>query len=719
MGLFFISFCLVFLTSYLLVGILNKENNILGLIYLFVLSFANIIFTMEFLSLFSAIGEVGILGMNVILFLISLIIWKNFGKPLWKLNYRPFFKRVLGALKKDKSLIILGIGFLVFILSALFLCVTMPVANPDASAYHVLRSMYWISNHNILHFPIADNRNLYMPINSELLYAWILVFLKKELFLSFPAFFGYILSIISVYKVLDLLKYSMRKKLWVIFILSSLAFVIVQASGTETDIIVAGLVASSIVMFWQGIKDRKEIPIAMSALSYAIAIGVKTTAFFAIPSVAIGMVLLSLYYRGKREFYRPLLRFLGYGAIGFIIFSAYNYVLNFLACGNIAGPKEFLLPHQNNDGIKAIPASFIKHLFLYIDFTGFRWGEYTTKYVMHFRDTLINILPIFKTDNGAYTSANVVNQTLLEPLMGPGVLGILVLIPCWIVSLIRPIFKWDKRSFVLGFFGYMWVLNLIVMSGMIQYMTFSVRFLMYLTILSAPILVYSYRKRGIGKFFVILFAMFYLTLVSTNLWARNISKITHTMKAGVSIHQIRNIVSCTSLPPNRVKFTKEQYETLAKTGKCKFINNLVDTIPQKSKVIIFANDLDELLELKLLDFNGYKIDTGLLEHINEFNIEDYDVLITVDNKQMAKVFKNYKKDDKVPIGVNCHYLTNIVINDETELYPTATRCEITPSHFTERGFSLSDKLEYTLGAPFVDDKGKVKDIKWGYIYQKD
>ncbi|MBQ2611984.1 hypothetical protein IJF81_06300, partial [bacterium] len=129
--------------------------------------------------------------------------------------------------------------------------------------------------------------------------------------------------------------------------------------------------------------------------------------------------------------------------------------------------------------------------------------------------------------------------------------------------------------------------------------------------------------------------------------------------------------------------------------------------------------LDELLELKLLDFNGYKIDTGLLEHINEFNIEDYDVLITVDNKQMAKVFKNYKKDDKVPIGVNCHYLTNIVINDETELYPTATRCEITPSYFTERGFSLPDKLEYTLGAPFVDDKGKVKDMKWGYIYQKD
>ena len=79
--------------------------------------------------------------------------------------------------------------------------------------------------------------------------------------------------------------YCVRKRLWVIFILSSFPSVIVQVSGTEIDIIVAGLVLSSIFLFWRGLKDGENIPIYMSALAYALAIGTKNPSINMIPGV--------------------------------------------------------------------------------------------------------------------------------------------------------------------------------------------------------------------------------------------------------------------------------------------------------------------------------------------------------------------------------------------------------------------------------------------------
>src|SRR5574344_107915 len=389
MILFVISFLLVFIIAYLIASVLNKENNIFGLIYIALIAVANIVLSTEILSLFSQISQNGMLLMNTLTFLSALYVWNKFKRPLWHVDCKPFFKQTFNALKMDKSLIILA-GCFIFLLGTLiFLCTIIPIVNPDAAAYHVLRSVYWIQNKNLNHFLIADSRNLCLPINSEILYAWVLMFCKKEVFLGFFSFVGYIISMISTFTFLDFMQYSMRNKLWGIFILSSFASVIVQASSTETDIIIAGLVSSSLLMFWYAIKNDKLIPLFMSALSYALAIGTKTPSLFAIPAIGIAMIIISTHYR-KKEFYKPLLLFLGFGIVNFLIFSSYNYILNFIDYGNIAGSITFLVPHKNFDGIKAIPANFIKYIFLYFDFTGFKWGTYSSKFLIGCRDSLIS-----------------------------------------------------------------------------------------------------------------------------------------------------------------------------------------------------------------------------------------------------------------------------------------------------------------------------------------
>lgn len=400
MVLFIISMLAVVLSSYMIAGCLNREKNIFGLIYMFLISFANVVLTMEILSLFSAISKIGILILNLITFIAAFIFWRRNGSPIWSINCRPFFKKVWLACCKDKYLMVLGCAYLFLIGVTLFMTVILPSANPDASAYHMLRTTFWINNQNLNHFDIADYRAVCMPINSEILYTWVLIFLKKIIGIGFFEFFGYSLSMISLWKVFDYLKVSVRPRLWAIMILSAFPAVMVQMSGSETDMIIAGLVSSSILMYWYSIKEEKvkKIPLFMSALSYALAIGTKTPSIIAIPAVGMFMLFLSMHYK-KKDFYKPFLIFLGFGLINFIIFSSYNYILNFIDFGDIRGNDILIEHHSAANGIMGIPVNFIKHSFLLVDFTGFRWAEYFGDKIETFRDGLITFLHFPQTSD--------------------------------------------------------------------------------------------------------------------------------------------------------------------------------------------------------------------------------------------------------------------------------------------------------------------------------
>ena len=362
MLLFFISLALVALTSFFITSILEKKEFIKAFIYFFIIMFAQVVLVFEILSLLTAISSTGILILNILFTILAGIFWYKKGKPFPEFDFKPFFNKVFNTLKRDKFLLILGISFIFMCLVSLFLISIMPVVNPDAEAYHTVRSLFWISNGNLNHFDIGDIRNLPMPINSEILYAWILILVKKQVWFGIYPFIGFMLALTSLYGIMTYIKIPERKKLWALLIMSSFPSVIVQISGTETDIIISGLVLSSIYLYWNSLKNEKNSTIFMSALSYALAIGTKTPSIMLIPPVGLWMIGMSYYYK-KKEFYKPFLKFLGFGIINFTLFSAYNYILNFINYGNIAGQKEFLNAHQNLYGIKGMCANFIKHIF--------------------------------------------------------------------------------------------------------------------------------------------------------------------------------------------------------------------------------------------------------------------------------------------------------------------------------------------------------------------
>lgn len=635
--LFLISFVLILIASYLLSSILDNKSFAKGFIYTVLICFSQIIFTAELLSIFNQFKPVPFLSLNVICLVIVAYFWNKAGKPRLELDVKTYFNRLKNVFLKDKLLFILALAWTFFVIVSIFLCLISTVTNGDAKSYHVVRSAYWVLNSSINHFDSANIRNLIFPINSEIVYAWIILFTKKVLFLGFLSFAFYCVYITSLYKIVqNILGYSLRKTLWVIFIISSFAGTIVYTSSTETDLIIASLVLTGIYLYWDSVKAGKKLEVFMSSLCFALAIGTKTSAGFLIPASGLFLIYLSIKYKNIKSF----LMFLFYGLINFLIFSSYNYILNFIDFRNIFGFEGAIIAHKNLYGIKGCLASLIRHFFLFFDFTGFRWENLFGQNIVNLKFALLNTFGLSQIPEGLYSSdraQSALNNTLSESLTGCGLLGFILYLPCLAISIITPIFKRNKKYIYNFSFALIFLISFITMSYLIAYMAFNVRFLNSIILVSAPILVLSYTKnnKNIFKYIIVLIACFYLTCVSTHLWARPLNKIVPALMNKTSISDIHYTMDCLNWE------TKEpNYDEMCKLEA--LIDYNFNDI--NNKILFFANSSEFTLRFLLKDINGAHFDIKLINELDNININDYNIIIIPKQHQDSTFIKNYSSE---------------------------------------------------------------------------
>src|SRR5574344_1773598 len=294
MSFFILSLLLVSISSYLLISNFIPKKSGVGISYFVLCVFAQVVFSFEILSLFKMIMPLNFLVINLCFLILSCFIFINCGKKFYIPDLLTPFKNMKNAFKLDRILFIIFIGFLFFLVSSFLLNVFMPVISYDALSYHFARVPYWILQKSLNHFVCTDSRMLVMPINSELLYSWIFLFLKKDLFMNFVAYFFYIFTMIILYNFAGFLGFCERKKIWSTLIAGSFMSVILQATSLETDIIIAGLVLCSLFFFFLYFKEKRISLLFFSALSYALAVGTKTTALIIMPSCLLFVLIVGL-----------------------------------------------------------------------------------------------------------------------------------------------------------------------------------------------------------------------------------------------------------------------------------------------------------------------------------------------------------------------------------------------------------------------------------------
>ncbi len=710
---FIVSFLMIFTSSYFISGVFSPKDKDgvskygTGFLYILLGIFAQTVLTFEFLSLFKAINETSVLFCNGVFLCLTLILWIKRGKPLYRPQFKQTFLKILKGLKKDKILMVMALGFVFFICVTVIMNLFMPVSSYDALTYHLNRSSFWLTQGSLNHFVTADDRNLVMPINSEILYLWVLLFLKNDIGLSFFTFFGYIASLFSVYNILAILGFSERKKLWSLLILSSFASVIAESSSVETDILIAGLVLTSILLFLVSLRERKTGLIFFSSMAYALAMGTKTPSIIAFPGVFLLLCFFS-YKTDKKEFYKPILAYIGFLFINFMLFSSYNYILNFMSFGSFLGSESAREIHGFRGGVKAVIANYIRYIFMMFDFSGFRYSEYVGEHINNAKFALFDLLKIPHELGVEMSDENIINNRLMDVKMGAGLLGFLVFLPSALTSLIVGICNSNRnnqKSYSLCAFAFMFFFNLFCLSFSLAYMVFSVRFVTFLIVISSPVLAVSYMRQkniitGLIKLMLLFFVMSYFLVMSTNLASRQFSDALKVVLKEPTLNAAREKIRCALF---------NGYE-----GKMPFcyLRDIIRTTPKGTKFGIFPSVNSRLYVISMLNNEGYNIEILLPEKAPRYDLSKYDYLITTDKVLTSSVLLNKTKDTKIEYKINSDgeaYFDSIrpfscIYADHYSHMPydpskkgqviVTSSCYIMNDFFKERGFSYVQSYDF-------------------------
>ena len=250
--MFFLGILLNLFSSYIIASIIGS-----GLI-IFIAFFALVILNIELLSLLNLINGTNIIILNIFELILLFFLWKN--KKFSKLTLKINLTKLKNALILDKSLIILSICFIILIFTTLILAIVMPPLEPDSQTYHFLRAVEFLSQKNLSHFETNDIRALIMPINSEIFYTWIIALKNNFQGCGLLSFFSYILAIYSSFDICSKFKISYRKRLWIIFLFSSLAAIIIQIPSLQpvTNILAESTITISYPLILSVIARRNK-----------------------------------------------------------------------------------------------------------------------------------------------------------------------------------------------------------------------------------------------------------------------------------------------------------------------------------------------------------------------------------------------------------------------------------------------------------------------------
>ena len=697
MLVFTASFLMVLISSYLLGSAFAPKKYALPIVYMFLISFAQIVLSFEILSVFSKIGVPGLIICNVLFLIISVFVWNKKGRQVYVPDIKTTVCRIFNACKRDKYLAFMGIGFLFFIAVTIFLCAVLPVNSYDALNYHLSRVPFWLSQGNLNHFDIADDRSLIMPINSELLYVWVLLFFKSDWGLGFTSFIGYGISVITLYNLLAFFGFSERKKLWSIFIYSSLSCIIAEASSIETDVLLGSLVLAGMFIYIFAIKEKRLSPIYFASLAFALAFGTKTPALIAFPACFVVLWYFSYKYC-RKESYKPLLTFLFFLLVNFLVFSSYNYFLNYIQYGNFFTSPASDIVHSFWGGPKAYIANFIRYIFLMFDFSGFRYSEYVGPLIILTKSAIFEILNIPLNLGVRAADLSPVNNMLLDVTMGPGLLGFILFLPAAVRGIIYP-FKRNKNKKLLNLvpFAFLFWSCIAIMSGVLAYMVFSVRFLTFFIVISSPILAFTYiKKSGFFKFIILFFSLSYLMIISTHIYSRSLPEFVKLYKKTNDIHTTRDTVRCAIY--------------IGYGGKIPFcyLRDTINKMPVNTKIGIFSATNSRLYPVKMLYKYGYTIDSLLIEKIDKYDLKKYDYLIFTDPNQYSSVIVHPERamTDYVLTGNHIDFISprpnrcvyvgenKVPVNKNNPKTPVYAICNVEQQYLNSQGFVLEKIVKY-------------------------
>ena len=670
--MFLLSGLLIFISSYLLTSFFSKNSkNNLGIIYFFLIAFSQIILSFEILSLLNLISPKPFIICNGVILAAAVIFWIVKRFPLYKPKMITEFKNILKALKRDRLLIFLSLCFIVFIVSEFLIARYNPVIFGDALSYYFPRVTAWLQNGNINHFITPDTRELIMPVNLEFLYMWALMFTKSDFGLALFPYTGFLFLLYVTYNFLGELGFSRRKRLWSVFVISSFIVLAVMSYTPCADVLIGALLLASLYLFYVYLKYDDKISIYFSTLCTALAVGIKTTAIIAFPSVFILLIITALLFK-KEKLKKGLILYIFFLFINFMIFSSYNYILNIIQFHNpVSCPEQFLL-NKFRGGFKGYLCNLIKYIFTFFDISAIKNINSYHYFITALQEKVLNLIGesslSYKSEYFDGTFNYDYDFTVAK--CGLGAVGILTFIPSFFRSIVKGFKKNSSPKYkLLAALALSLAFNILIFSRVMLFTTFNLRYIVTFIVISIPIVVISYIRsnKNLFKWIIVYFMFVYLFLVA-HTQPVSIFLFYHKYK---TVHpEVKNIESIMSIQGEE----PDIFDYFIKKDK--------------SKIAVFSFRHEEaIFHILKLRLHGFILDRLLVENIEDYDLNNYDYIISSKNSySSSNIMKTNSK--------YCLYLDwKKQVTDNLD-EAAAVQCMVPFDYLVKKGFKPVDDVKF-------------------------
>src|SRR5919201_2040364 len=163
---------------------------------------------------------------------------------------------------------------------------------------------------------------------------------------ALPQFVAGLASLAGCYAISRRLGFSRSSSAFATLVLGSLSQVVLQATTTQNDLIVASFVVAAAVF----VLDGSRRGLALAGLAVGLAVGTKTTALFALPLLAV-LALATL----RR---RQIAALVAFATAGALCFGSFGYAENLVHRNSLLGAGS----EQNAFRAGLTPASFAARL---------------------------------------------------------------------------------------------------------------------------------------------------------------------------------------------------------------------------------------------------------------------------------------------------------------------------------------------------------------------
>ena len=390
-------FILVF-SSYFFTKLFKIENLIDRLFGIFLFGWAQIILSVEILSLFKALNLQNLYFAHsiflVILVLLCLIKRKNLKinfKLIWT-GIRSFFQGI--QLNKIFKTIII-VWLVIVLITIIYFGLNIPPYEYDAMTYHLTRAAFWMQNHTINHYYTYDIRQTVFPVNTEIGQLWIMMFTKSDSLVFLVQFFAFIFCLLVIYKILRLLNFNKGISIFSVFVFACLDEVLLQSNNPQNDLTSAVFIGLTLYFMIKSFKERNPGLINSSSvttnttninlfvidkpslnlfslvcigMASGIAIGVKGYVYLYI----LGLIVFGLIYgKQNKAKYVKVGYILLFSVIGIVLFAGYNLVANYIDYGNpIVDDMTAGFMRIANPTLKTFISNTLRHIFSFYQLNG-------------------------------------------------------------------------------------------------------------------------------------------------------------------------------------------------------------------------------------------------------------------------------------------------------------------------------------------------------------